>query len=130
MPFLRYDPLPQCLQPSPLTPHLLARGHQRGSRRYLSNVKCLDLSRIFLSDADLSGADLRGAQLVNTCVYGAKLDKANLQGAKLTGIEATASSAMPTSFADANLEGADLRDGAFKRVDMTNVTLKGAVADN
>jgi hypothetical protein len=26
MPFLTYDPLPQCLQPSPLTPLLLARG--------------------------------------------------------------------------------------------------------
>src|SRR3954451_18485179 len=41
MPFLTYDPLPQCLQQSPLTPLLLARGHQRGSRRYLSDVKCL-----------------------------------------------------------------------------------------
>src|SRR5689334_1548269 len=41
MPFLTNDPLPQCLQPSPLTPLLLARGHQRGSRRYLSDVKCL-----------------------------------------------------------------------------------------
>src|SRR4051794_27204601 len=41
MPFLTNDPLPQCLQLSPLTPLLLARGHQRGSRRYLSNVKCL-----------------------------------------------------------------------------------------
>src|SRR4051795_9930031 len=41
MPFLTYDPLPQCLQPSPLTPLLLARGHQRGSRRYLLEVKCL-----------------------------------------------------------------------------------------
>src|SRR4051794_40003517 len=44
MPFLTYDPLPQCLQPSPLTPLLLARGHQRGSRRYLSDVKCLPSS--------------------------------------------------------------------------------------
>src|SRR4051794_11813639 len=41
MPFLTNDPLPQCLQPSPLTPLLLAQGHQRGSRRHLSNVKCL-----------------------------------------------------------------------------------------
>src|SRR3954464_10906789 len=41
MPFLMYDPLPQCLQQSPLPPLLLARGHQRGSRRYLSDVKCL-----------------------------------------------------------------------------------------
>src|SRR3954464_11423517 len=43
MPFLTNDPLPQCLQPSPLTPLLLAQGHQRGSRRHLSNVKCLRL---------------------------------------------------------------------------------------
>src|SRR3954468_8550828 len=43
MPFLTYDPLPQCLQQSPLTPLLLARGHQRGSRRYLSDVKCLSV---------------------------------------------------------------------------------------
>src|SRR5919206_4274881 len=42
MPFLTYDPLPQCLQQSPLTPLLLARGHQRGSRRYPSDVKCLE----------------------------------------------------------------------------------------
>src|SRR4051794_1380926 len=41
MPFLTNDPLPQCLQPSPLTPLLLDQGHRRGSRRYLSNVKCL-----------------------------------------------------------------------------------------
>src|SRR3954447_484325 len=41
MPFLTYDPLPQCLQQSPLTPLLLAQGHPRGSRGYLSNVKCL-----------------------------------------------------------------------------------------
>jgi hypothetical protein len=41
MPFLTNVALPQCLQLSPLTPLLLARGHQRGSRRYLSNVKCL-----------------------------------------------------------------------------------------
>src|SRR3954465_15590355 len=41
MPFLTHDPFPQCLQQSPLTPLLLARGHQRGSRRYLSDVKCL-----------------------------------------------------------------------------------------
>src|SRR5215208_4617412 len=41
MPFLTNDPLPQCLQPSPLTPLLLAQGHQRGSKRHLSNVKCL-----------------------------------------------------------------------------------------
>src|SRR3954470_13135678 len=39
MPFLTNDPLPQCLQPSPLTPLLLDQGHRRGSRRYLSNVK-------------------------------------------------------------------------------------------
>src|SRR3954453_1895070 len=44
MPFLTNDPLPQCLQLSPLTPLLLAQGHQRGSRRHLSNVKCLTFS--------------------------------------------------------------------------------------
>src|SRR3954471_21163899 len=41
MPFLTNDPLPQCLQPSPLTPLFLDQGHRRGSRRYLSNVKCI-----------------------------------------------------------------------------------------
>src|SRR3954468_10565809 len=41
MPFLTHDPFPQCLQQSPLTPLLLPPGTQRGSRRYLSNVKCL-----------------------------------------------------------------------------------------
>jgi hypothetical protein len=41
MPFLTDDPLPQRSQQSPLTPLLLAPGHQRGSRRHLSYVKCL-----------------------------------------------------------------------------------------
>src|ERR671913_105671 len=41
MPFLTNDPLPQCLQPGPLTPLLLALGHQRGGRCYLSKIKCL-----------------------------------------------------------------------------------------
>src|SRR4051794_31011249 len=41
MPFLTNVALPQCLQLSSLTPLLLAQGHQRGSRRYLSSVKCL-----------------------------------------------------------------------------------------
>src|SRR3954466_14023263 len=35
-----HAPLPQCLQPSPLTPPLLVQDHQRGSRPYLSKVKC------------------------------------------------------------------------------------------
>src|SRR5215217_6050227 len=41
MPFLTNDPLPQCLQTSSAMAHLLAQGHRRGSRRYLSDVKCL-----------------------------------------------------------------------------------------
>src|SRR4051812_36925120 len=44
MPFLTNAPLPQCLQPSPLTPPLLVQDHQRGSRPYLSRVKCLDVN--------------------------------------------------------------------------------------
>src|SRR4051794_35981557 len=55
MPFLTYDPLPQCLQPSPLTPLLLARGHQRGSRRYLSDVKYLHTC-LAVTDEDVDGA--------------------------------------------------------------------------
>src|SRR4051812_25863517 len=55
MPFLTNDPLPQCLQPSPLTPLLLDQGHQRGSRRHLSNVKCLHIG----TQRTLSYAEVR-----------------------------------------------------------------------
>src|SRR3954463_14546571 len=39
MPVLTNDPLPQCLQPSPLTPPPPDQGHRPGRRRYLSNVQ-------------------------------------------------------------------------------------------
>src|SRR4051795_8464193 len=41
MPFLTYDPLPQCLQHSSATRRLLALDHDRGCTRYLLEVKCL-----------------------------------------------------------------------------------------
>src|SRR3954447_10957435 len=41
MPFLTYDPLPQCLQHSSATRFLLALDHDRGCTRYLLEVKCL-----------------------------------------------------------------------------------------
>src|SRR5881398_242160 len=59
MPFLTNDPLPQCLQPSPLTPLLLDQGHRRGSRRYLSNVKARFSERV---EAVRDEEDARGGQ--------------------------------------------------------------------
>src|SRR3954449_13326669 len=42
MPFLTYDPLPQCLQHSSATRFLLALDHDRGCTRYLLEAKCLE----------------------------------------------------------------------------------------
>src|SRR3954447_20814535 len=65
MPFLTYDPLPQCLQHSSATRFLLALDHDRGCTRYLLEVKCLDHGTAALAQAHradllrhVPGADL------------------------------------------------------------------------
>src|SRR3954453_4422285 len=60
MPFLTYDPLPQCLQHSSATRFLLALDHDRGCTRYLLEVKCLP------SRAWHSGRGPRAGSLAST----------------------------------------------------------------
>jgi hypothetical protein len=103
--------------------------------------KQIDLSKIFLEDADLprlnlskinfSGAklsrvNLEEARLTNTKLIDTELIDAKLKGAILTDADLTGAKLMNATLANAKLKGAILTDANLTGADLTSANLAGA----
>ena len=126
----------------------LVRRYASGDRYFINaNLRCTNLSQLFLNDinlsygklnlADLSGthltranlmaADLREANLSDSKLNQTQFVRANLESANLSGADLTGADLTRACLSNANLSNADLRGANLSQADLRGANLNGAL---